>query len=292
LLGAKEPFAELVTRHWKIAVVLAARVLGSADLARDAAQEATVCAMTGLDRLRSPERFGAWFCGITLNVARSWLRQLRPENLGLPTDEVASDCPGPAEIAEIADLARRVRDAVTALPSGQRDAVLLFYLQGLSHREVAAELGMLLEERGGAGRLPIWIGPAEATAMALQLESAEWPRPMTYNLIASLLHAAGSPLREVRITRLIPPVYYATVIVDGPDGPDGPQEVDARPSDAVNLALVTSVPIRTDSRLFSKANAAHYAEVLSYPAGAAELAAEAVARQAEALREGSDSWGP
>jgi RNA polymerase sigma factor (sigma-70 family) len=350
LLGAKEPFAELVTRHWKIAVVLAARVLGSADLARDAAQEATVCAMTGLDRLRSPERFGAWFCGITLNVARSWLRQLRPENLGLPADELASDCPGPAEIAEIADLARRVRDAVTALPSGQRDAVLLFYLQGLSHREVAAELGisagavkarlhqaraalaprlseladtqggrtmtaadepqwrevsvagvrragdgperkhlMLLEERDGAGRLPIWIGPAEATAMALQLESAEWPRPMTYNLTASLLHAAGSPLREVRITRLIPPVYYATVIVDGPDGP---QEVDARPSDAVNLALVTSVPIRTDSRLFSKTNAAHYAEVLSYPGGTAELAAEAVARQAEALREGSDSWGP
>ena len=148
---------------------------------------------------------------------------------------------------------------------------------------------MLLEERDGAGRLPIWIGPAEATAMALQLESAEWPRPMTYNLAASLLHAAGSPLREVRITRLIPPVYYATVIVDGPEGP---QEVDARPSDAVNLALVTSVPIRTDSRLFSKTNAAHYAEVLSYPAGTAELAAEAVARQAEALREGSDSWGP
>ena len=170
LLGAKEPFAELVTRHWKIAVVLAARVLGSADLARDAAQEATVCAMTGLDRLPSPERFGAWFCGITLNVARSWLRQLRPENLGLPADELASDCPGPAEIAEIADLARRVRDAVTALPSGQRDAVLLFYLQGLSHREVAAELGT------SAGAVKARLHQARAAQRGPLRRSAVLPR--------------------------------------------------------------------------------------------------------------------
>jgi RNA polymerase sigma factor (sigma-70 family) len=343
LLGAKEPFAELVTRHWEIAVVLAARVLGSAELARDAAQEATVCAMTGLDRLRSPERFGAWFCGIALNVARRWLRQLRLENLGRPADELASDSPGPAEIAEIADLARRVRAAIRALPGGQREAVLLFYLQGLSHREVAAELGisagavkarlhqaraalaprlcqlaeapegrampvadapqwievsvaevrrtndapqpkhlMLLEEHGGTRRLPIWIGPAEATAMALQLESTEYPRPMTYNLTASLLQAAGSPLREVRITRLTPPLYYATVIVDGPHGL---QEVDARPSDAVNLALVASVPIRMDSRLFSNAEPAYYAEALSYPTGTVELAAEAEAARQEMLRE-------
>src|SRR5450755_265846 len=83
LLGAKEPFAELVTRHRETAVALAARVLGSAELARDAAQEATIDALT-------------------------------------------SDSPGPAEIAEMADLAGRVRDAVATLPSGQRDAVLLF----------------------------------------------------------------------------------------------------------------------------------------------------------------------
>jgi RNA polymerase sigma-70 factor (ECF subfamily) len=141
LLGAKEAFAELVTRHWATAVALAARVLGSAELARDAAQEATVAALTGLDQLRSPERFSAWFCGIALNVSRRWLYQLHREIPGLPMDDLASASPGPAEIAEAADLARRVRDAITTLPGGQRDAVLLFYLQGLSHREAAAELG-------------------------------------------------------------------------------------------------------------------------------------------------------
>ena len=61
---------------------------------------------------------------------------------------------------------------------------------------------MLLQERGGTGRLPIWIGPAEATAMAISLESVEQPQPMTYSLTASLLKAAGSTLREIRITRL------------------------------------------------------------------------------------------
>jgi RNA polymerase sigma factor (sigma-70 family) len=332
LLGAKEPFAELVTRHWATAFALAARVLGSTELARDAAQEATVSALTGLDQLRSPDRFGAWFCGIALNVSWRWLYQLRREIPGLPVDELACDAPGPAEIVAAADLAGRVREAITTLPSGQRDAVLLFYLQGLSHREAAAELSisagavnarlhqartnlaprlspladipegttmnqadapewidvsvaevrrtddvphpkhlMLLHERGGDRRLAIWIGPAEATAMVLSLESVEHPRPMPYSLTASLLGAVGTPLREVRITRLTPPVYYATVIVAAPNGP---QEVDARPSDAVNLALVAGVPIRADSRLFGEEQTEHYADALSYPTGTAELAAE------------------
>jgi RNA polymerase sigma factor (sigma-70 family) len=350
LLGAREPFAELVTRHRETAVALAARVLGSAELARDAAQEATIGALTGLDRLRSPERFGAWFCGIALNVSRRWLHQLRSERSGLQADDLVSDSPGPAEIAELADLAGRVQAAVATLPSGQRDAVLLFYLQGLSHREAAAELGisagavkarlhqartrlaprlspltdipegpamnsadtpewldvsvaevrrtddaphpkhlMLLQERGGTGRLPIWIGPAEATAMAITLESVEQPRPMTYSLTASVLKAAGSTLREIRITRLTPPVYYATVIVDAPDGP---QEVDARPSDAVNLALVAGVPIRADRRLFSDVQTDHYAEAAAYPTGTAELAAEFLQLRQELMQELDTSGGP
>jgi DNA-directed RNA polymerase specialized sigma24 family protein len=75
--GSKEPMAELLRRHWGTAVLLAGGVLGSPDLARDAAQEAAVAAMTDLGQLRSPDRFGAWFCGITLNVSRRWLRQSR-----------------------------------------------------------------------------------------------------------------------------------------------------------------------------------------------------------------------
>src|SRR5580658_957137 len=97
--GVRESLAELVRRHWDTAVFLAARVLGSPELARDAAQEAAVAALTDLGRLRSPDRFGAWFCGIALNVSRRWLRQLRPEVAGMPADRACA-APGPAEVVE------------------------------------------------------------------------------------------------------------------------------------------------------------------------------------------------
>jgi RNA polymerase sigma factor (sigma-70 family) len=144
LAGQRESFAELIRRHQRTATALAARVLGSDDLARDAVQEATIAAMTGLDRLRSIDRFGPWFCGIALNVSRRWLRQLRAERPAARPGQAGDGAhpdngAGPDELAE---LAARVRAAIASLADGQRDAVFLFYLQGLSHREVAAELGI------------------------------------------------------------------------------------------------------------------------------------------------------
>lgn len=338
LAGAREPLAELVERHWPSAVFLAARVLGSAELGRDAAQEAAVAVLTDLDRLRSPDRFGAWFCGIALNVARRWRRQLRLEVPGLAL-EGAARAPDPAEAAELADIACRVRAAVAALPDGQRDAVLLFYLLGLTHREVAAELGisvnavkarlhqaraslapglaqmagreqveaamtaqaaewidvsvsgirmsqdgeawqrsyvMVLAEHGGERELPIWIGPAEAIVMAMSLESAETPRPFTHKLAASLVGAAGARLAGVKITRLADEVFYALVVVDGPAGR---REVDARPSDAVNLALATGAPIRVEAGLFAAELTDERAgELASLPVATAEIAEQALRR--------------
>ena len=346
LLGAREPFAELVRRHQRTATALAARVLGSEDLARDAVQEAVVAAMTGLDRLRSADRFGAWFCGIALNVSRRWLRQLRSERPDAGPDR-AHDGAGPDELAELADLGARVRAAVAGLADGQRDAVLLFYLQGLSHREVAAELGvsvgavksrlhqaraalaprlaplidiregttmattdapqwidvsvtevrredgdpetrkhiMVLEAADGQ-QLPIWVGPFEATALALTLEAVETPRPLTYQLTAGLLAAAGAQATETRITRLDSGTFYAVVVVDGPAGP---RAVDARPSDAVTLAAVTGAPIRVDARLLADPDAAggtdweNFPE--DFPSGAAEMAAESERRVRRMLEE-------
>ena len=363
--GAREPFAELVRRHQRTATALATRVLGSDDLARDAVQEAAVAAMTGLDRLRSADRFGPWFCGIALNVSRRWLRQLRAERPDADPDRARAGTgsgtgAGPDELAELADLAARVRAAIAELADGQRDAVFLFYLQGLSHREVATELGisvgavkarlhqaraalaprlaplvdiqeetpmtattnppewidvrvaevrradgdpatrmhvMVLELADGQGQLPIWIGPAEATALALTLEAVETPRPMTYQLAASLLAAAGARVTEARITRLDGGTYYAVMLVDGPAGPG---EVDARPSDAVILAAVADAPIRVGARLFAEASADTNAGVVAgvadpdasggppwqaFPTGQAELAAE-TERQMSQFRAG------
>jgi RNA polymerase sigma factor (sigma-70 family) len=350
LAGDRDALGSLVLRHWPTAVVLAARVLGSRELASDAVQEAAIAAMTGLDRLRSPDRFGAWFCGITLHVSRRWLRQLRYE---LPAVEADPTClePGPAEVAELADIAARVRAAIALLADGQAEAVRLFYLQGLSHREVAAELGispgavkarlhqaraalaprlaevidiaerkpmsatdndagngsrwvdsqiaeirltpgkddqpghyvMIIAETGGGRQLPIWIGPAEATALAMALESAETPRPLTYKLAASLVSAAGAGISEVRITRLEPPVFYAAVVVNGANGL---REVDARPSDAVNLALTAGVPIRVDVALFDHELRPEWAgDLAASSVVTTDLVAELYKRFADAARE-------
>ena len=97
-------------------MLLAGRVLGSPGLARDAAQEAAVAAMTDLERLRSPDRFGAWFCGIALNVSRRWRRQLQSEVPGVGPDlgpDLASVSADPAEAtADIAaEAQQRMREA-------------------------------------------------------------------------------------------------------------------------------------------------------------------------------------
>lgn len=333
--GDKEAFAELVTRHWPTAVTLAARVLGSADLGQDAAQEAAIAAMDGLAQLRSADRFGAWFCGITLNVARRWLRQMRAERLAHPPEQ-ASPAPGPQELAELTELTAAVRSAVSQLAGGQRQAILLFYLQGLTHKEAAAELGisvgavkarlhqartalspaltafappketgmstttaspawadvfvaeirrndaadparqrhlMILAEQNGSRKLPIWIGPAEAIALALTLEAQETPRPLTYQMAGRLLEASGARVIEVRITRLTDETFYAAIIIDGSRGR---QEVDARPSDAVNLALVTGAAIRADSTLLDDPGDAGRPEWRDYPASTTEVARQAV----------------
>jgi bifunctional DNase/RNase len=149
---------------------------------------------------------------------------------------------------------------------------------------------MILAERDGDRSLPIWIGPAEAAALALVLESVETPRPFPYKLAAGLVEAAGSQITEVKITRLLESIFYASVVVQGPDGP---QEVDARPSDAVNLAIVSGVPIRLNSELFSAATAADDQEEPSaYPVATADIAAEIQQRMREAAQRRGRRPGP
>jgi bifunctional DNase/RNase len=74
------------------------------------------------------------------------------------------------------------------------------------------------------------------------------PRPLTYQLAANLLTAAGSRLTEVRITRLVAGVFYAVVVLEAPGGV---VEVDARPSDALNLAVLSGAPVRVDAAILS-----------------------------------------
>jgi len=278
--GDRDAFAELVARHHATLVRCCRRMVGP-DAALDAAQDAVVTALLSLDRLRRPESFGAWLVGIGLNACRAQLRGTVP----LSAADVRGTVPlTPHEAAEAAELAERVRAAIEELPRGQREAVTLYYLAGLSQADAAAHLGIPpgavktrlhkaraslrvrlqpLRERtmpvqmqvtdvrragdkhilmlaGDGHELKIWVGAPEAEAIAVLLEDVELPRPTSHHLTASLLRATGASVREVRVTRLVEHIFYADIVLADDTS------VDARPSDAIALALVTGAPLLVD----------------------------------------------
>ncbi|MQA15768.1 MAG: sigma-70 family RNA polymerase sigma factor [Pseudonocardiaceae bacterium] len=138
--GDKDAFSELVRRHGPLARQLALQMLGDRGLAEEAVQEGTLLAYLSLTRLRRPARFGPWLCGITLNLARRCLRERRRRIVASDASSEPQDAADVESAYETAELAAMVRGAVSRLAAGQRDATLLFYWQGLTHVEVAAEL--------------------------------------------------------------------------------------------------------------------------------------------------------
>jgi len=99
---------------------------------------------------------------------------------------------------------------------------------------------VVLDELGGDRHLLIQIGHAEAFALAASLDEMEWGRPMTYQFMAQLVRSLRGRIREVRLDGLVEDAYAATVEVEGPGGAD---LVDARSSDALNLAALTAAPV-------------------------------------------------
>jgi bifunctional DNase/RNase len=116
---------------------------------------------------------------------------------------------------------------------------------------------VVLEEVAGDRQLAIEIGQPEAFSLAARLGGISWPRPMTYWFVAALVHALGGRVRQVRIDRLVEEAYVATVEVDGPPGV---QAVDARPSDALNLAVLVQAPILVAPEVLQEAEASRTGE--------------------------------
>jgi RNA polymerase sigma factor (sigma-70 family) len=323
--GDKGAFATLLERYWPMVFALCHRMLRDPAVAEDAAQEAALQGFLCLDSLRHSDRFGPWLGGIGLNVCRQWLRARSYDYWSweaLQGGQVVRDLvepgSGPEELAEVADLRERVQRAVAELPRGQRAAVLLFYLSGMTHAEVAAHLGIevgavktrlhkaraalrrrlwaewkeeamateagtqavemrvvdvrrrpaggdqpsehviVLEEVDGTRRLFIWVGPFECEAMALQLEKVEYSRPLTF-------------------TKLENTVIYASAIVEGSEGT---RTVDARPSDALTLAVITGTPIRVEPAVLDAAAqvTANRSSSVVEMEGASQIAATITAR--------------
>lgn len=360
--GDRASFAELVERHRELALALAGNLLGNRNAAADVVQEAAVTALVGLERLRTPAKFGPWFSGIALNLARRWWRDARRTSVVSAAPYEFGD--DPEELAVRDELAARIRAAVRHLPPGQRNAVLAFYWKGLSHAEAAAELGVspgavkarlhqaraslaprlaeyspdrpgstttalpasmreeiqmpdtdtppvtrewieadveevhrsrdaedgfdfhavVLRQRGGERRAAIYVGQPEATALAFSLETVETPRPMTYAMTAQLVQAAGARVADVRITHMDEPPEFRTVFaVVRVEMANGVREVDARPSDALNLALLTGAPVLVESSVFDELETCALRDWQEYPDRARDLVSETQERQSKMM---------
>ena len=105
---------------------------------------------------------------------------------------------------------------------------------------------VLLREKDGDRVLPIWIGAAEGDALALQLTGGTMPRPLTADLMASLLEASGAIVERVAVISLRDKTFYSVITLSA-----GGQtsEIDSRPSDALNLAARVGAPIFVDEEL-------------------------------------------
>ncbi len=135
LAGNAQAFEPLVRRYQNAAFATALRYVRSRVDAQDIVQDAFVAAYCRLGQLRDREHFGRWLMHIVANRCKDWLRDRR-RTQPLDSAEMALEN---AAVAEHADQMRRLelQEAVDLLPEHYRSAVLMYYLSGLSYREIA-----------------------------------------------------------------------------------------------------------------------------------------------------------
>ena len=109
---------------------------------------------------------------------------------------------------------------------------------------------VILKEKDADRYLPIWIGPAEADAIAVRLQEVAVARPLTHDLLRSILDAVGATVEYILVNDLANDTFFARIMlqVDGKS-----MEIDSRPSDAIALAVRAQVPIFADESVLEKA---------------------------------------
>jgi RNA polymerase sigma factor (sigma-70 family) len=336
LAGDAGAFGPLLERHRLRLARLLRALLHDPDLIDEVWQESLLRAYFNLEQLRDRGQFGAWLCAIAANLARTARSTQGPVLLSWEAwtgEQAAQSEQNPAldqaveERLTRDETIRRVRQAIADLPAAEQAAIVLVYLEGLSHKEVAMELGVqlsavkvrvhrgrrrlqrvlqaespaslsqrerkakmirveihdilrkqqvaetpsapvphpwkpgeflqvpdprviLLKEQDGERVLPIWIGPIEAELLAMHLLQQEFKRPMTYDLMRTLLGLAQVTVERVLIARLHEETYYSnlTVKLNGTTA-----DVDCRPSDAINLAARLDLPIFVATEVMEQA---------------------------------------
>ena len=105
---------------------------------------------------------------------------------------------------------------------------------------------VILQERGGTRLLPIWIGQPEAESIVMHMHNVKRPRPITHDLMRSLILGMDAQLRRVQITRVEKQTYYAELHLQHGETL---ARIDARPSDGIAIALRLDAPIYAAEQL-------------------------------------------
>jgi uncharacterized protein len=109
---------------------------------------------------------------------------------------------------------------------------------------------VVLKEESGNRFLPIWIGPFEADAITLQLQGIDAPRPLTHDLLKTIIETLGGEVLHILISGLEKNTYFARIVLDV-DGDN--VEIDSRPSDAIALGVRVSAPIYVEDEVMEQA---------------------------------------
>jgi bifunctional DNase/RNase len=123
-------------------------------------------------------------------------------------------------------------------------------IKGLTVDPVTNMPIVILRDEQDKRILPIWVGVFEANAIALQIENVHTPRPMTHDLLRNVIHDLQARVDRVVVTDVKDNTFYALIHLDTPAGKVA---VDARPSDAIALALRSRAPIWVEEQVIDRA---------------------------------------
>jgi bifunctional DNase/RNase len=123
------------------------------------------------------------------------------------------------------------------------------HIYGVSFDIVGKQPIVLLKTAEGNKFLPIWIGHPEAAAILMKLQGASTPRPMTHDLVTSMLGELDAQVVRITVTELRENTFHASITIQQ----NGTEiEVDSRPSDAIALAVRAEAPIYADDRVIEE----------------------------------------
>jgi bifunctional DNase/RNase len=145
--------------------------------------------------------------------------------------------------------ATRVRWAL-GIPGKKEHAVIEVFVESIRVNMTNFKRVVMLKEKTAPRYLPIWIGNFEADAIAIPMQNVPVPRPLTHDLLSSVIGALGGKITRVIINELADETFFAKVIIDE----NGRHvEVDSRPSDAIALAIRAKVPIFVEDSVLDQA---------------------------------------